>query len=467
MSLQERVILSSSIQRVAKDHGSCGPCAQLRTNCLHDLTNTSCSQHQFEFRETQYLVANLIMNPSPLRSLISRHVCTCRNATPFRATQKSTSIRPFSSVLARRRYEAASLPPTFGGAELLKRKNQPFTFSKQKSHEEKARELKRIRTLFMLWTLTGMCMGGAVYFYREELESAKSNKKESPEKQNITSCDAPPTFPGITPPDASEVIEQVPTGTSTIPTFPKTIYLSGPSSTSAPSSLSIDNQEYQLVGLGIRTVSFLGIQVYVVGMYIALSDISILQESLIRTLDPVATTLVPGEKSKLKELLLDPERSEEIWNTILKDGKIRTALRIVPTRNTDFMHLRDGWVRGITNKTQKSSVIKEDPVFSDETFGQAVNDFKAIWGGGARKNVPKGETLLLKRNAKGTMEAWYEDKDGALKLGEVRDERVSRLIWLGYLGGKTVSSEGARHSIVDGCMDYVERPVGTVATQVI
>ena len=309
-------------------------------------------------------------------------------------------------------------------------------------------------------------MGGAVYFYRDELENAKS-KKRAPSK-NVTSLDAPPTIPSIAPSDsASEEVEQVPTGTSTIPTFPKTIHLSGPSSTSAPSSLSIGNQEYQLVGLGIRTVSFLGIQVYVVGLYIALSDVSILQESLIRTLDPIATTLVAGEKSKLKDLLLDPERSEEIWNSIIKDSKIRTAFRIVPTRNTDFMHLRDGWVRGMTAKTQKSPVIKDDPAFSDEAFGQAVNEFKAIWGGGVRKNVPKGETLLLKRDAQGVMEAWYEDKSGALKLGEIKDERVSRLIWLGYLGGKNVSSEGARQSIVDGCIDYVGRPVGTVATQVV
>lgn len=308
-------------------------------------------------------------------------------------------------------------------------------------------------------------MGAAIYYYREDLDNAHKNQKKL--AKNTTSLDAPPTIPGITPHDASEEIAQIPTGTSTIPTFPKTIHLSGPSSPTVPSNLSVDNQEYQLIGLGVRTVSFLSIQVYVVGLYVALPDIAILQESLIRTLDPVATTLVPGERAKLKELLLDPERSEEIWNTILKNGGLRTALRIVPTRNTDFMHLRDGWVRGITGKTQKSSVIKDDPVFSDETFGQAVNDFKAIWGGGARKNVPKGETLLLKRDAKGGMEAWYEDRNGSLKLGGVEDERISRLIWLGYLGGKTVSSEGARQNIIDGCMDYVERPVGTVATQVV
>jgi len=82
--------------------------------------------------------------------------------------------------------------------------------------------------------------------------------------------------------------------------------------------------------------------------------------------------------------------------------------------------------------------------------------------------VPKGETLLMTRDAKGKMVVWIEDKKGtSVRLGAVDDERLSRLIWLGYLGGKTVSSEGARQSVVDGLMEFMERPVGTVATQVV
>ena len=51
-------------------------------------------------------------------------------------------------------------------------------------------------------------------------------------------------------------------------------------------------------------------------------------------------------------------------------------------------------------------------------------------------------------------------------LGSVEDERISRLIWLGYLGGKSVSSEAARKEIIDGIMALVERPVGTAAARV-
>jgi len=134
-------------------------------------------------------------------------------------------------------------------------------------------------------------------------------------------------------------------------------------------------------------------------------------------------------------------------------------LRIVPTRNTDFHHLRDGWVRAITSRAQRN---KEE--FGDESFGASLNEFKALFN---RGSVPQEKELILSKNQKGDLVIWYDDgKSGSQRLGEVKDERISRSLWLGYLGGKTVASEGARQSIIDGVLEFVERPVGTVATQV-
>jgi hypothetical protein len=53
------------------------------------------------------------------------------------------------------------------------------------------------------------------------------------------------------------------------------------------------------------------------------------------------------------------------------------------------------------------------------------------------------------------------------KLGTVKDERISRLIWLGYLGGEKVSSEAARKGVVEGCVTFAGRPVGSVETRVV
>jgi hypothetical protein len=182
--------------------------------------------------------------------------------------------------------------------------------------------------------------------------------------------------------EPEENVDVVETGTSTVPTFPRLLeFVDSADDASGPA-------EYQLIGLGIRTVSFLKIQVYVVGMYVATDDIAALQEALIRKIDPVATTLVASEKDKLKNLLLNPEKGELLWNEVLKETKIRSLLRIVPTRNTDFGHMRDAFYRSITARAKRM----ED--FAGDDFGGSVNNFKAIFSKGS---VPKQKELLLAR----------------------------------------------------------------------
>ncbi|EYE99370.1 chalcone isomerase domain-containing protein [Aspergillus ruber CBS 135680] len=333
------------------------------------------------------------------------------------------------------------------------------------------------------------------------LKQAEQNKADGTAPETTPGAmkmDGPPGFPN----DASghSVIQDgadfVETGTSTIPHFPSTIRL--------PKTLdenlnpgddipsSVEEDEYQLLGLGIRTVSFLSIQVYVVGMYVATADISELQQRLVRTaLNPpgdntsavtggaganYATSLVPGERQQLKNLLLDPEIGDDVWDAILKKDGLRTAFRIVPTRNTDFLHLRDGWVRGITARAQKANTranadasTSAQGEYEDDTFGSSLNSFKGLFGGGQRKSVPKGQILVLTRSSRGELDALFRPGPGkpVSWLGRVDDERISRLVWLNYLAGKNVSSDAARRSVVDGVMGIVERPVGTVIQKIV
>lgn len=266
---------------------------------------------------------------------------------------------------------------------------------------------------------------------------------------------------GEEPEERPDVVE---TGTSTVPTFPRVLNFVDDAREQAKTGIEAwqnDDRlvEYQLMGLGIRTVSFLGIQVYVVGMYVATDDIAILQDTMIRKIAPGGSTLVAGEKDKLKQQLYDPEEGTRIWNEVLKDSGVRTLIRIVPCRNTDFHHLRDAWVRSLTAKSQTN---REE--YGDELFGKSVADFKALFN---RGSIPKQKELLMSRDPKGKLAIWYDDgKNGAQRLGDLTDERISRIVWLNYLAGKTVASEPARKSIVEGVMEFVERPIGTVATQV-
>ncbi|KAI6246273.1 Altered inheritance of mitochondria protein 18, mitochondrial [Erysiphe necator] len=253
--------------------------------------------------------------------------------------------------------------------------------------------------------------------------------------------------------DISEERENsVNTGNSVVPEFPRVLKLNNVSSDDS------EFTKYYLLGLGTRTVSFLKIQVYVVGVYVAAEDIVKLQNNLIKRVNPQATTLILNEKDELRSMLNNPEQNEQIWDTILKEGGCRMLIRIVPTRNTDFGHLRDAWVRSMKSRAQKAE-------WNDEKFGENVALFKRIF---ARGNIPKGTELILSRGSLGNLEVWYHGQSTSRldKLGEVRDERVSRAVWLGYLAGKGVACEGAREEIVASLLKFVERPFGAGVSQI-
>jgi hypothetical protein len=398
------------------------------------------------------------MQTSPLRALVARRMCSCK-AAPRSAR--------FLSSNAKDQAQFSSPVPSYGSSELLKRRYRLDESFTAKEKAERAATLKRMKWSGYGIAACAVAIIATIAFYPSDASKMNTVKLDAP---------PPPTPSTVIGESEKQEIEQVPTGTNSVPNFPRIIHLSADAPPASPAAANEGTQkdvEYQLVGLGIRTVSLFSIQVYVVGLYIAVSDIAALQKRLVDAAVPpteaVATTLVPGEKDKLQELLLDPESGEELWNSILKHGQIRTAWRIVPTRNTDFMHLRDGFVRGITARAAHFATDKNDPSFQDETFGAALNDFKSAFGGSARRKLPKGEILLLARNAPGKLSIWEEASatGDRIKMGDIADERVGRLLWLGYLAGKTVSSEPTRRSVVEGCMEFAGRPVGTVATQVI
>lgn len=394
--------------------------------------------------------------------------------------------------------------------------NNPLRSRGQAGQSNDAQQLAKYRRS-IIWSACGLLAStAAVYgiiksdlFGLEELETQKEKQstRESEgqhEAMAMTSprggmkMDGPPGFPStggpsVIPLQGQDGVDQISTGNSSVPYFPTTIRLpSVDAETSKQPGDEVstsDGDEYQLLGLGIRSVSFLSIQVYVVGLYVAKADITELQQRLVHTAvhPPVAesddaaaisgvgadaaTSLVPPERQQLRELLLDPEHGDAAWTAIIKENGIRTAFRIVPTRNTDFMHLRDGWVRGITARAQQkpTSGANGSSEYQDTEFGTAMNEFKAVFGGGQRKSVPKGQTLFLLRTANGALDALFQpDPEKPIQwMGRVADERVSRLVWLNYLAGKKVSSEGARKNIVEGLMTVVERPVGTVVQRVV
>lgn len=341
---------------------------------------------------------------------------------------------------------------------------------------QQSQDYHRNRRLFLICGTVAGIVSFAYTAWRLKLELSKPNRLDSglAPTDPLSANDAANRKVVVHDEDGREV---VPTGNSTVKEFPRTISL--PPYTTPTTKVSRDplaivetessaDTEYTLVGLGLRTVSFLGLQVYVVGYYVATSDIASLQEALVKRVNPIATTLVPGERDELRNALLDPVQSEEVWQELLQRGiPARSVFRVIPVRDTDFHHLRDGFVRAIQARTPQTSKAGVD-----DGFGAAMRDFRTIFN---RGSVPKKKELLLIRDREGRLSIVYDPgrnkKEGTAGgrqlLGTVDDERISRTLWLNYLGGKKVASEPARANIVEGVMEFVERPVGTVAAQVL
>lgn len=354
---------------------------------------------------------------------------------------------------------------------------------KHRSEIQRRQEWARRRKFLVLGAVLSMAAPVLIVnmFDIEELAKSKADKTDSPsdvtkEFQGRKVVVAPGGEKLQAVGDDGATIELIETGTSSVPVFPKTIKL--PSDADDAGAATGDAQtEYTLLGLGIRTVSFLSIQVYVVGLYVETTALGRLQAALVHRTNETASALISGEKDELRRKLLDPEQSNLIWESLLRDPSLKSnmAIRIVPTRDTNFAHLRDGLFRGITKRMQEADLearkSQTPSEFGDEAFGAATKEFKALFD--ARGKAAKGSILVLRRGDHGAVDMFFQStgkKEGELgpleNCGRVQDERISRLLWLLYLGGKDVSSEGARKSVVDGCLDLVERPIGTVETRV-
>lgn len=385
---------------------------------------------------------------------------------------RSRAFRPFLRASHRPSPAPAACRSSFcTGSSRSARATQDFDLNKLNN---KRRDYEQNRTAF----LAAGAIAGVFSFIYTAWKLKKALDVQADKENIAVKCDAPipaETFKTEAGEKRKVVVhdeegrEIVPTGHSVVPAFPRTLAIDLPSvqgPTNAPIAASVSNNagtDFTLVGLGMRTVTFIGIQVYLVGFYVATQDVERLQHYLVKKINPLATTLIPSEKDALRKALRDATEGEQTWHSILQEAGCRSAFRIVPVRDTDFHHLRDGFVRAIQARSGR------DKAFNDESFGTAMKDFKTLFN---RGQVPKKKELLLSRDNEGKLAVTYgegdhRDKAGRSLMGTISDERLSRLLWLNYLAGSKVASEGARENIIEGIMEFVERPVGTVATQVV
>ncbi|KAL9026772.1 MAG: hypothetical protein Q9180_007427, partial [Flavoplaca navasiana] len=195
----------------------------------------------------------------PFRSTLTRPIQCLRSP---RCSQTKPPVRIRSNLQATRSFSSAPL-----------------------GHQKPSRPFRPV-------AIASGVIGASLFIYYIRVTSYRNPQQLDAPRPSSTSPSNNPSAPIHITKDPDE--DLIPTGTSTIPFFPRSINL--PSSTTETTtstathtlpygtgpSTANTSEEYQLLGLGIRKVSFLRIQVYVVGLYIARSDLPKLQESLVR-----------------------------------------------------------------------------------------------------------------------------------------------------------------------------------------
>ncbi|KAG5356074.1 Altered inheritance of mitochondria protein 18 [Yarrowia sp. B02] len=228
------------------------------------------------------------------------------------------------------------------------------------------------------------------------------------------------------------------------PVVPASDSVQPPTSTPPfPSTLSADGKTWSLLGCGVRRVSFLGFDVYAIGLYMPENQKRDVRELLQST---AGFQQANGDVDEFKKSLLDPVHGAAKIRWLLDQG-VDIRIRIVPVRNTDFGHLRDGFVRTILAHPEAKEQTKE--------FADGLAELKTIFS--RKMSVPKHNVLVMNRAGNsGELKITYYDAksegdlgEGAV-LGTVHNPQVSELLLLQYLTGKKPISETLRDSVING-----------------
>ncbi|KAL4071668.1 chalcone-flavanone isomerase-domain-containing protein [Scleroderma yunnanense] len=196
---------------------------------------------------------------------------------------------------------------------------------------------------------------------------------------------------------AAAAVEDTESDPATSITFPKTLRI--------PSKFPLPT--FTLVGVGVRTVSFLGLKVYSVGFYADLSNPKL----------NIPLTATPEEKIDYI-----------VRNTAC-------VLRIVPTRNTSYSHLRDGFTRALTIRVQ---LAKSRDALTPETelaIQSPLRKLKSLFPNSA---VTKGTPVDILLTAP-TSDKKHPRTLVFRDLGAVESDWVAEQFVLAYFEGDGIS----------------------------
>ncbi|KAI0935988.1 hypothetical protein AcV5_004248 [Taiwanofungus camphoratus] len=192
-----------------------------------------------------------------------------------------------------------------------------------------------------------------------------------------------------------------------------------------PTTLRIPSKSplptFSLVGVGVRTVSFLGIKVYSVGFYADLANPNL---------------NIPKSAS-----------FEEKINHLVRNSAC--VLRIVPTRSTSFGHLRDGFMRALQAHLllcrQRGTLSPEE----EASVQSPLRKFKSIFPNTPLAKHTPLDILLTPPTPDPKQPRSLIVRD----LGSVQSDWLAPEFVLAYFEGEGISPP-MKKSVVEGLEDF-------------
>ncbi|KAI8393685.1 chalcone-flavanone isomerase-domain-containing protein [Radiomyces spectabilis] len=191
-----------------------------------------------------------------------------------------------------------------------------------------------------------------------------------------------------------------------------------------PINLQTGSEWKRLIGLGARQVSFMNLNVYVLGLYMRGEDIGALRQ-------------VEGWKDFDKREFLGDEKLA----LALLHQPMDVSIRIVPVRATNTQHLRDGFTRALLQRMREQNADWTEDQEMDVIKG--IQEFKTIF---INAKVKSNTEFVFTKTREGGLKMEFEGKD----LGTVNNKWVAINFFMGYLNPKAPASELARQDIAKG-----------------
>ncbi|GAA6018137.1 hypothetical protein JCM11491_003331 [Sporobolomyces phaffii] len=228
-----------------------------------------------------------------------------------------------------------------------------------------------------------------------------------------------------------------------------TTYLDPTTKTPFPSNLvSPDGVKLQLVGTGVRTVSFLSIKVYAVGFYVSEME-----------LEAAKAGRLEGWKGYTPERLLAPhsvpvdeQKAQRVGEALIENliEKADAAVVIVPLRNTSLPHLRDGFSRALVARMKVPSVAAAFDEQAGERTGAALVEFKTFFPNGKLAAGAPMELFYSAVNRSVLFQIRETPSAAPSVLGTLKDGLLSQQLMVSYFSDTAAPSEELRKSVAMG-----------------